>query len=554
MADSSSSSTSTSQKIFAPGTVEDVNSAYSAYQSQIPGWNELLSALQGKSAESAAQSKQLIGQLGAASATELQATNAITDTQEANRQRILSVTGTSSMDPESPIMKAYQREAVASQMLEHLRPKVQELQNADWTQNPLQWLVSQMKLSGVAGQWNSAVQMKSAAASEIASHQQRAGAQLQIEQAVTTDERKRLTEASIKRISLELKLKEQAIEERDTNNQMQIAGLRERMFGQQFSNAVTRARLLSEQQQLSEVDRLRKDEDDQLEAINKQLQKFGHQGIPSLKQFKLLDKDQQEYITNTLLENPTTLAGTPGKALAGLALFPDALRKLRAENPSAAVYLSDMAQQVNKQISLRDKSGVDPAWNKLKPHEKIEIVGNEIAKGWRQELTTKSNEELKDGNIYKMQPAVFASNPVLVNNPVARFVREQKEITGTTPGMQEIVSSTLAAVKAGKPLAQAEAELHEFMVEGYGYQMFRLGGGALGLDTSDPKSKKGDTTYRINPQDITPTVLWGLFSSRPDDIDMLNPNGIHNLLVLVNSKVAGSDRKVSPFDYTVRKD
>lgn len=450
--------------------------------------NNILTSMLGVQRSSQNTAGQLMQQTGVEADAAIRGKQAAADQTLAQvdaRENLLKALGADIYDSDGQLHEANKAAAIGEQQILKLQPELQRLQSVSFTDNPVEWLVSQFKLQSVANQYNAAAQTVNTAHSLIAARQNNFKTQLSMQPGISREAVLRGAKAEMDEI--EAKAKTEALRLQMQLNNQDITMLQTRMQfeGLAFNNAKDIAQLAKMRYDFSQEEGIKETERLELAKVNMYLDRIGRTGYTA-GQFKLVPPAERLKLIEDSQRTSLTIADSPGEALTKLWDYNSFAPFVERMSDQGRKFIEDLHTRAADQAPRL--VAADPS-RKLKLEDAYKKAVNDQVAQWRLDLEQREYDKLPSDHPLAMNASVFARSERLKNNSIARHVLSMPD-QGAGMAVKDVMMFIDAEVSAGKPMAAVTREAREFFYEGMVQQLSEYNLGALGIDFRNPKTNQ----------------------------------------------------------------
>lgn len=489
-----STTTSTSKKIFAPGTIEELDEQATAYATRSKEAQntvqELLQILHG----TANQGIEALDKTKEATREQLEAQTALDTARQRRQQQIIAAFGIDSSDPSSRLLQEQATEIRADATLKALQPEIERLSSINPLSDPIGWLFGQFKLAQLSNQWNAAANIKDVAQTNIFALQQQAESQKNLEPELLETERKRVAAAAADIAAQKALLEQARLRTELLGQQISVINTELAWQGRSVDQSLAIARLMAERQVHGLTTRGTVEEENQLKNVNALVAAAGGQPY-TLVEWRGLDKTKRDRLASQARNVPMGSLGNSPEESLSILLEHNFLPALERNNPTMSRFVHQFATLARE---YADKNALTPQFVKLKEDEKLFKAAEIVATKWRKELGETTRDKLDDTNPFYMHSGIYASAQELKANPIAmhaadEFTKNRKKLTD-----EEIVRYAQSLALSGTmPLDKVVKYLQDWYEYGPKQQAAAYGLRTLGFRLDDPSNDRGEITYRL---------------------------------------------------------
>jgi hypothetical protein len=499
-------------------------------------YTSLLEALLGQQQQTATEQQAAIRRRSEAESTAIRAKTDAGLAHDAQQQAILAQAGGNMLDPGSGIAAANSAFHQAAKAEEILGAQMQQLNSVSMMDNPLEWLMSQIKLNATAKQWEVVNQRKTAAAQTLNQIQAATKAQMDINPASVKELAIRGSEAAIAANKAKADVEAAAVETQVRNEQMNIARVKLSVEGDTLSRNFELRRMQEENyryhEQLARQRGSEASDAAEVAPFNAVLSMYGKDPLGKLSHISRFEKGTQDLLVK--LAGSGSMGQDIGQILRAtneLGAFPS----LERSKPALAAFLREVQTLSQEKLAemRKDPEGAKQL-AKLSPGEQLELAANGLWKTWETRAAATTMDRLKSDNPWKLKITAVANSPELQKNPISKFVQERMKTGAKDITDKEIIDYLAASPES--PAVKAQ-QLQEFYSKGLKAQWEVMGIGYTGLRMADPKkdnARAGAVRYRVSPENLLDGYgVFGMFSAGRGmpELDLTNLADAQNLMV-----------------------
>lgn len=293
--------------------------------------------------------------------------------------------------------------------------------------NPLQWLVNQVRLPGMVGSYNAKVEKQNRAIEAAQNLQGLAATQINLSQAVDADLITKIGVAEAAETASRAQTKLTEIQQAVAGNairdaQLALAADKEKLaITMDLAELTKQAR--SENTQLSDREALKVAEQAQLDRVNRFLKMVGSQNQYDSATFKTLPAKTREELL--MAAGTGRIGNTLYESIMNVQQLGNS-RNMAAEGDAAAVtWLQSVIRTASANMEADLKIAKEQAKFTGKPVKEDEFFAQSVQK--LQNLYQAETQDMRtasDSNPFRISYDALLKDPVAAKNPVAKFIQE----------------------------------------------------------------------------------------------------------------------------------